>query len=805
VNDFLLAYDGFDPAHEGLREALTSTGNGYLCTRGCAEWEDADDTHYPGTYAHGVYNRETTVMRGHPVPNEDLVNLPNWLVLKLCIDGDEPVRFGNVELLSYRHEYDFRSALVMRELRFRDRAGRDTRLRSRRFVSMHRMHQAAIAWDLTPENWSGRVEVVSALDGRVLNRGVARYRQLEGRHLDPQGPRIQGADVIALKARTRQSRIELAEAARTRVYRGEDELEVDRSTYQTEDYIQQRLAFDVEAGAPVRVEKVVALYTSRDRGISEPLEAAAKSARRYPTFDPALDGHARAWDELWEVCDPQLPHEARVQFLLRFHASHLLQVCSRLTAHHDAGVTARGLNGEAYRGHVFWDEIFVYPFLNFRLPLITRGLLLYRFRRIGEARAAARERGYRGAMYPWQSGSDGREETQVVHLNPLSGQWDPDLSCNQRHVSAAIFYSVWHYHQATHELDFLRDCGAELMLEIARFWGSIAHFNPDRDRWEIHGVMGPDEFHEGYPGAAEGGLRNNAYTNVMAAWICETAQKVLELLPASRREALRARIGLGDEEIHRWREISRKMFVPFHADGVISQFEGYEDLQELDWDAYRARYGDIHRLDRILRAEGDSPDRYKLSKQADAVMLFYLFPDAELERLFEQLGYEFTPDTARKTIEYYDRRTSHGSTLSLVVYAGVLAAIDPESSWERFLAALEGDIGDIQGGTTPEGIHVGVMSGTLDLLQRIYLGTEIRDGVVHFNPRLPERLDGLSLPMQFRGTPTRVTVEGTELTVEALAEGFSLPVRVGVGDEVRELAAGQSCKFTIPAGAGVAR
>jgi trehalose-phosphatase len=799
VNDFLLVYDGFDPAQEGLREALTSTGNGYFCTRGCAEWEDADDTHYPGTYAHGVYNRETTIMGAHPVPNEDLVNLPNWLSLTLRIEGEEPGPLPSLELLSYRHEYDFRNAVLIRELRVRDRAGRETSLKSRRFVSMHRMHQAALAWDLTPENWSGRVEVVSALDGRVLNSGVARYRQLEGRHLDPQGPRVHGTDVIALKARTRQSRIEVAEAARTRVYRDGEELEVARRTYQTEDYIQRVLAFEVDEGVPVRVEKIAALYTSRDRGISEPLENAIKSGERYPTFDEAIDGHKRAWDELWEVCDVRLPREERVQFLLRFHTSHLLQVCSRLTPHHDAGVLARGLNGEAYRGHVFWDELFVYPFLNLRLPLITRGLLAYRYRRIGEARAAARELGYRGAMYPWQSGSDGQEETQAVHLNPLSGQWDPDLSRNQRHVSAAIFYAVWHYHQSTHDFDFLRDCGAEMMLEIARFWGSIAQFNPERDRWEIHGVMGPDEFHERYPGATDGGLRNNAYTNVMAAWICETAQKVLELLPASRRDALRARIGLSDDEIRRWRDMSRKMFVPFHGDGIISQFEGYEDLEELDWEGYRARYGNIQRLDRILRAEGDSPDRYKLSKQADTVMLFYLFPDVELKRLFEQLGYEFTADTPRKTIEYYDERTSHGSTLSHVVHAGVLAGIDPESSWERFLIALESDIGDIQGGTTPEGIHIGVMAGTLDVVQRIYLGVEIRDGVVHFGPRLPDRLDGLSFPLQFRGTPIMVTLEGGELTVEALAGGFSLPVRVGVGDEVRELGSGERWTFAIPA------
>jgi trehalose-phosphatase len=801
-HDSVLAYDGFDAAMEGLRETLTSTGNGYFCLRGAAEWEDSGDVHYAGTYAHGVYNRETTIMGGRPVPNEDMVNLPNCIVLKLRVQGEEPLSLSNAELLSYRHEYDFHDALVWRELRLRDRAGRETTLRSRRFVSMDRMHQAALSWEVVPQNWSGRLELVSAIDGRVLNNGVARYRQLWGHHLDPQAPRIHGADVIALKVRTRQSRIEIAEAARTRVYADGHELRVNRATYQTEDYIQQVLSLDVEQGVPLRVEKLVALYTSRDRAISEPLDSAARGVARYTGFDEALAGHRRAWDELWSVCDVRVPGEPRVQYLLRFHISHVLQVCSRLTAHHDAGVPARGLNGEAYRGHVFWDEVYVYPFLSFRFPEITRGLLLYRFRRLGEARAAAEAAGYRGAMYPWQSGSDGAEETQMVHLNPLSGRWDPDLSRTQRHVNAALFYNVWQYYQATHDVDFLRDHGAEMMIEIARFWASIAHFNPDRRRWEIHGVMGPDEFHEKYPGAAQAGLNNNAYTNVMVAWICDIAHTVLDLLPASRRDALRRRTGLSAEEIRAWDDMSRRMFVPFHEDGVMSQFEGYENLEELDWEGYRARYPDIQRLDRILRAEGDDPNRYKLAKQADTLMLFFLFTDEQLRQIIERLGYEFAPDSRRRTIDYYDRRTSHGSTLSLLVHAGVLAAIDPESSWQRFLLALESDISDIQGGTTKEGIHMGVMSGTLDLVQRAYLGTEIRDDVLRFDPRLTDRLDGLSLGMQFRRVPLRVSLQQARLTVAALGDGAGPVVRVAVRDDVRELRAGEPCTFElVPAGA----
>jgi alpha,alpha-trehalase len=805
VDAAVLAYDHFEPDEEGLREALTSTGNGYFCTRGAVEWEDAGGVHYPGTYSHGVYNRETTVMGGRPVLNEDLVNLPNWLVLKLRIEGDDAVSLDNVELLEYRHEYDIRYALLYRKLRFRDRAGRETSLRTRRFVSMAHHHQAAIEWVVTPENWSGQVEVVTAIDGRVTNRGVARYAELEGRHLDPVSPRTFGPEVIALKVETRQSNLYVAQASCTKVFCDDESVDVRRTLFQTEDYVQHIVACEAHAGEPLRFEKLVAFYTSRDRAISEPLGSAGESVRRYPMFSEAVGRHKRAWDELWRACDMRLPSDDRVQFLLRFHISHVLQVCSRYTADRDAGVPARGLNGEAYRGHVFWDELYVYPFLTYRLPDITRALLMYRFRRLGQARADARDAGYRGAMYPWQSGSDGKEETQVVHLNPLSGRWEPDLSHNQRHVNAAIFYNIWSYYEVTEDFDFLREYGAEMMLEIARFWASIATFNPDRDRYEIHGVMGPDEFHEKYPGATEGGLRNNAYTNVMAAWIADTARNVLTLLPESRREALSARLGLTDDEVSRWDAMSRKMFVPYHGDGIISQFEGYDDLIELDWDAYRSKYGGIQRLDRILRAEGDDPDRYKLAKQADTVMLFYLFSDDQLRRLFERLGYEYGPETARKTIEYYDARTSHGSTLSFITHAAVLAALDPESSWDRFVVALESDIGDVQGGTTKEGIHLGVMAGTLDLIQRGYVGCGVRDGVLHFDPRLTNKLDGLSFPMQFRGTPIKVTLADGGLTVAAHSEGFSRPIRVAMRGEVRELRAGEHHTFALTQTTSVAR
>jgi trehalose/maltose hydrolase-like predicted phosphorylase len=290
----------------------------------------------------------------------------------------------------------------------------------------------------------------------------------------------------------------------------------------------------------------------------------------------------------------------------------------------------------------------------------------------------------------------------------------------------------------------------------------------------------------------------------MVAWLCGVAGEVLSWLPDSRADALRSRLEISDDELSLWQDMSRRMFVPFHDDGIISQFEGYDELEELDWDAYRERYGNIQRLDRILHAEGDDPNRYKLSKQADVVMLFYLFAPARIRELFERLGYEYRADTVARNIAYYDKRTSHGSTLSFVTFAGVLAPLDPESSWERFLVALRSDVEDIQGGTTREGIHMGVMAGTVDLMQRAYPGTEIRDGVLRFQPSLPTAVEQVAFRMQFERTPLHVTLDHERLAITVDREGARGPIQVGVGDEIRELCPGDAETFELssPVAAG---
>ena len=646
--------------------------------------------------------------------------------------------------------------MLLRNISFEDGQGRRSTLKERRLVSMSDMHLGALELTLTADNWSAGVTVRSAIDGRVVNAGAKLYRKFNNKHLEPLAGKVVGEDGVYLLVRTCQSNIHVAQAARTRAFLDGELLEVRRRAIEEPGYIGQEFKVDVKEGETLVLEKLASFYTSRDHAISECGLEARKAIARAGRFDAVMANHVLAWEHLWRRFDVHIQpadpgFKLNVPMLLRLNMFHLLQAVSPNSIGLDIGVPARGWTGEAYQGHIFWDELFIFPFFNYRMPEITRSLLMYRYRRLGEARAAAAGAGYKGAMFPWQSGSDGQEETQALNLNPRSQRWMLDNSYLQRHVGCAIAHNVWQYFQVTRDVEFLHAYGAELILDIARFWSSIASFHDERGRYEIRGVMGPDEFHDGYPDSATPGLNNNAYTNIMAVWVLCRALELLDLLSEVRRAELTTRLGLSAEELSRWGDISRGMFVPFHDDGIISQFEGYEKLRELDWEDYRTRYGNIQRLDLILEMENDSANRYKLSKQADVLMLFYLFSAEELGELFERLGYPFEYETIPRNVAYYAGRSSHGSTLCRVVHAWVLARSDRPRAMGFFTEALQSDVSDIQQGTTAEGVHLGAMAGTVDQVQRVSTGIEVRGDVLRLNPELPRELERLDMRIRYRG------------------------------------------------------
>ncbi|MBA2813454.1 glycoside hydrolase family 65 protein [Streptomyces sp. KM273126] len=793
MREWIWEYEGYDPAQERLRESLCTLGNGYFATRGAAPECTADAVHYPGTYAAGCYNRLTSQIAGRRVENEDMVNLPNWLPLRFRVASGDWLSPDTHKVLDHHLSLHLREGTLERTVRYENPDGRCLAVRQFRLVHMGDPHLALLRTELTPQGWSGEIEVESALDGTVTNSGVERYRELSSRHLTHVHTGTSARGPVWLRCRTRTSDIRIGLAARTVV-----DAPAEAGTVKDNGRIARVFRMAVTDGHTVTVDKTVALHTSRDPAISDPLYAAVDRVRRSGDVDALLASHRTAWQQLWRNAEADVPGGAGA--VLRLHLFHVLQTLSPHTAELDVGVPARGLHGEAYRGHVFWDELFVLPYLNLHFPEVSRALLTYRHRRLERACFAAADAGLRGAMYPWQSGSDGREETQWLHLNPRSGRWLPDHSRLQHHVGSAVAYNVWRYCEATGDTEFLHTKGAEMVIQIARFWADFARYDETLGRYRIRGVVGPDEYHEAYPGAAGPGLDDNAYTNVTAAWVLARALDVARTLPTTRRRDLFERIGLDRAETDVWEEVSRKLYVPFHA-GVISQFAGYEDLAELDWEGYRKRYGDIRRLDRILEAEDDSVNRYQASKQADVLMLGYLFSAAELNSLFGQLGYELDDGTWRRTVDHYLARTSHGSTLSSLVHGWVLARARGARAWAFVQEALAGDIADLHGGTTGEGIHLGAMAGTLDLVQRGLTGLEARDGSLCFDPvPLPELSDlseyGFSI--RYRGHwGVRLHLRQGELHI-TVPYSDEAPVTVAVAGRAVSVVPGESCALPLP-------
>ncbi|HYA49707.1 MAG TPA: glycosyl hydrolase family 65 protein [Streptosporangiaceae bacterium] len=792
-----LVYDGFDPEHQGLREALCALGNGYFVTRGALPEARADGVSYPATYVAGLYNRLQTPIAGRVVENEDLVNVPNWLPLSFRLAGGAWFDIADADVLDHRLELDLRRGMLTRHLRWQDPGGRRTSVVQRRFVSMKDPHLAGLETIFTAENWSGTLEARSGLDGRVINSGVKRYQALNGRHLAVLHAAEAGEETVELQAETSQSHIRIAVAARTKVLIDGQPATVGRRLAAEPGYVGHILTLSLSPGRPVTVEKIAALYTSKDRAISESLLAACQAAQRAAGFGELAARHAAAWDGLWNRFDIQLDSASDwAETALHLHVFHLLQAVSPNSIRLDVGVPARGWHGEAYRGHVFWDEMFIFLVLNFQHTALAGALLNYRYERLGTARAAARAAGYRGAMFPWQGGSDGREESQRLHLNPQSGRWLPDHSHLQRHINIAVAYNVWLHYMVTGSIRFLRFTGAEMLIELARFWASAATYNPQLGRYEILGVMGPDEYHDAYPGRGRPGLDNNTYTNVMAVWVLLRALQALDELPPHYRDEVIGELSLSAGEIDRWHVIARKMRVVFHQDGVLTQFEGYEQLEEFDWEGYRARYGNIQRLDRLLEAEGDSTNRYKVSKQADVLMLLFLLSPGGLRRLLRHLGYEVTSAQLSRTVAYYLDRTAHGSTLSGVVSAWVLARADPGQAWRFLLSVLQSDVADVQGGTTAEGIHLGAMAGTLDIVLLGLTGIQAHDDTLRFDPALPPEIRHLRFSIHYRGHRVEIILTDGRLSVSS-RPGPAPPIKIFALGQTRELAPGMRAEFQL--------
>jgi trehalose/maltose hydrolase-like predicted phosphorylase len=821
--DWQMTYDEFLPKLEEQRESLCSLGNGYFCTRGAMPESEDDGVHYPGTYLAGGYNRVSFKSGDYEFEQEQLVNMPNWLSVRFKINDGDWFNINDVQLVKYELRLDLRQGLLRRTIRFIDKAGQDTTVCQRSFVHMRHAHLGGLEMTFTAHNWSGALIIRSAIDGRITNNSTQMLQDEEKKHFDYLSSTIDD-DTVHLNVVTKQSRLMVSLSARNTLIKSGKIISAIENDIAEPGYVAQDMKVFVEEGASVTLEKIIALYTSRDRGISEASLSSSHAVAVAAGFDSLLSEHIESWSRLWSrfdlFVDTKESHTTSdPSFLLHLSAFHCLQTASPNTIDLDVGLPARGWSGEGYQGHVFWDALFVYPFINFRMPSISASLLKYRYRRLDSAREIAKTLGARGARFPWQSGSDGKEDTPQFDWNASKRSWSIDNSALQVHVNAAIAYDIWQYYQVTADINFMECYGAEMLLEIARFFATFAVKNEGSGRFEIRGVVGPDEFHTKYPGANAFGINNNAYTNIMAVWTLTVAQEMLLTLPADHRDQLLQKLKIEKSELLLWDSVSRLMFVPFMEDGVISQFEGYEKLEEFP--VLPNGSLDTERLTQVLQTEGGTPNQYRVCKQADVLMLFYIFSASELQELFHRLGYKFECTDIEKSIQYYLPKTANDSTLSRIAHAWVLSRLNRQKSWKLLaggdnrsgqiipetvkqqlhswpvlLEALNSDYLDAHHDSAREGIHLGAMAGTLDIVQRCYTGIVARQDVLWLNPRLPDALNSLSLNLHYRGQALRLKITQDQMKISAMHSTAS-PVQIGFEDVIYELKAGEVRVFQL--------
>ena len=427
-----LSYHDYDLNKEKSRESLLTVGNGYFGTRGCMEEISACNTNYPGTYIAGLFNRRVTKIAGRDVENEDFVNCPNWTYFRIKIkDGDWLDFNKDAKILQITRKLHFKTGQLVKELKIRDNNKHELLIRSKRIADMGNPNLAAITYDIVPLNFNGTITVKTGIDGDIINNGVVRYRQLNQQHLEPVDQGFKD-DISFVRVKTTQSETEVLVAEKTNAMLEHNELNMFETEVDDKGKVFRSFKTEVSKDRKLAVEKLVYIKKN-DNGTIGLYET--DILEKYGTYNNILEESIEAWEKIWKEIDIKLEGDRLSQKLLRLHLYHLMVSVSPNNENIDASVGARGLHGEAYRGHIFWDELYILPFYDIHFRGIAKSLLMYRYRRLDEARKYAEEYGYKGAMYPWQSGSSGREETQVVHLNPLTGEW----GSGSQFFSAACF------------------------------------------------------------------------------------------------------------------------------------------------------------------------------------------------------------------------------------------------------------------------------------------------------------------------------------------------------------------------------
>jgi kojibiose phosphorylase len=713
----------WDKTKQQQRETQFTQGNGYFCCRGILEEVPYDAT--PGTYLAGLFDRTGAQIT-------ELVNCPNPINMRIDTHG-EKLDVVAMDVLKHERTLDMRDGVLNRQTIFKTTHKKRVLYQSRRFISMQNKHLGIVEIHLTPLDAAMTFNVQTTVDMSVSNKGVL----TEGRKIHYVPHEVSTTDDLAyVCVRTFENQTLIAYATSLEICKGNRcSLVADRA-----------LRLRVRKGETITIRKFFTLYTSRrvkPHELKRQCIGALKKARR-SGMKRLFEDHQRVWAKRWRRANVDIEGDYAADQALRFNLYHLIIAGNK--RNDDVSVGARTLSGEAYRGHVFWDaELFITPFFMYAFPKMARNQLMYRYNRLNAARAIATAKGYKGALYPWESADTGEECTPswakdfdgtIIRITTLE---------YEHHIVADIAYAVDHYTRATGDFDFMCRYGLEMLIETARFWADRAKLNKKRKRYEIHDAMGPDEFHEK--------INNSAYTNMMAQWNLQAAaswrKKMHERYP-KRLATLEKRLGLTAREIRLWHQVATKMYIPFSKKkNLIEQFDGYFKLRDPRITQLDANFMPCMPSSVDYR----NIDETQLVKQADVVMLLHLF------------CHIFSHSEKKRNYYHYEKRTLHKSSLSPAIHSIVgLDVGDEDKALHYFAHSLATDLSDIHGNAS-EGIHAASAGGTWQAAIMGFAGMRIHADHISFTPHMPPTWRGLKFAVYFRGARLRVSMSHTKTDI----------------------------------------
>lgn len=721
----------FEEKYIGKTEAIFALGNGYIGLRSANEERYLDekrDLFISGTFNKANENEVT-----------ELPNAADITEIEIYINGKR-LTLSSKNNKEYLKSLNLKTGELSRSFVYLDDNYNEYKVSSKRFVSQDRLHVIVNRMEITPLSMNSKIEYRSGINGQVTNTGSQHFNEGE--------KRIYDYKYIQMLQETSQSKITFIQNTVHNIYivgtkiDRKPKLSIDRRRVSVSD------EYEVDKDQTLVIEKFSNIYTTRDIDsenltINQLREKSLNEIKEisYMDYDTLFEYNEKIWKKYWEDQNIVIEGNDYDQLAIRFAEYHL----KVMTPAHDnrCGIAAKGLSGEGYKGHSFWDtEIFILPFYTYSNPEIARKLLEYRYLSINGAREKAKINGYEGAMYPWESAwlEDGEVTPVWGAVDIITGKatkiWSGFI---EQHITADITFAVWQYYMITNDEDFMEKYGYEIMFDTAIFWASRLEWNDDKQRYHINEVIGPDEYKEH--------VDNDAFTNWLAYWTIETAIEYYNKLKSNKLEifeAINKKLDLV-RSYDKWIEKLPKIYLPLprELDNIIPQNDTFLSLKDIDLTKYKNQ---THVGSMFQDYNLDQVNKMQVIKQADVVMLLYL------------LEHKFSKEVKKANYDYYEKRTLHDSSLSLSTHSILASDIDEkELAYKLFNGATKIDLGENMK-TSDHGIHAASLGGIWQIVVNGFGGVRMIGGNLRINPKLPESWEQLSFSFIWKNNKINVNL-----------------------------------------------